>query len=51
MEGLQLLLEGKLYGLSEEKLVTVMQYLKMENAGVLGGAKSKRKTMQMIQKK
>ena len=50
MEELQLLLEGKLYGLSEEKLVTVMQYLKMENAGVLGEAKSKRKTIQMIQK-
>eukprot|EP00112_Aurelia_sp_Birch-Aquarium-sp1_P008550 Seg1945.7 transcript_id=Seg1945.7/GoldUCD/mRNA.D3Y31 product="hypothetical protein" protein_id=Seg1945.7/GoldUCD/D3Y31 len=47
MEELQLLLEGKLYELSGEKLVTVMTYLKIENAVVLGEAK--RKTIQRVQ--
>ena len=47
MEGLQLLLEGKLYALSQEKLASIMRYLKIESAVVLGEAK--RKTIQRIQ--
>ena len=43
----QLLLEGKLYELSQENLVPVMEYLKMENSVMLGEAK--RKTIQRIQ--
>ena len=47
MEELQLVLEGKLYALSQEKLVSVMRFLKIESAVVLGEAK--RKTIQRIQ--
>ena len=46
MEELQLLLEGKLYELSREKLIAVMSYLKMEKAG---SDENRRKTIQRIQ--
>ena len=45
MQELQLLLEGTLYGLSYEKLIAVISYLKMEKAG---SNETRRKIIQRV---